>query len=89
MSENGNISTSGILGIIRHPWYTATFLSIWIRNIDISALIINVILSIYLIIGCHLEEKKLVLEYGEQYRNYQKNVSMLFPWKWFIIKLKR
>lgn len=88
MSENGNLSTAGILGIIRHPWYTATFLFIWIRDIDISALIVNIILSIYLIIGCHLEEKKLILEYGEQYRNYQKNVSMLFPWKWLIIKLK-
>ncbi len=87
MSDDGNLSTAGILSIIRHPWYTATFLFIWVRNIDVSALIVNVIFSIYLIIGCYLEEKKLVLEYGDEYRNYQQNVSMLFPWKWLKTKL--
>lgn len=87
MSENGNLSTAGILGIIRHPWYTATFLFIWSRNIDISALIINVIFSFYLVIGCYLEEQKLILEYGEEYHIYQQKVSMLFPLKWLKIKL--
>lgn len=87
MSDNGNLSTAGILNFIRHPWYTATFLFIWARNIDISALLVNVIFSIYLIVGCYLEEKKLVLEYGEKYRIYQQNVSMLFPWKWLKTKL--
>lgn len=87
MSDDGNLSTAGILSIIRHPWYTATFLFIWSRNLDISALIVNVIFSIYLVIGCYLEEKKLVLEYGEEYRIYQEKVSMLFPWKWLKTKL--
>ncbi|PKQ61862.1 hypothetical protein BZG02_14650 [Labilibaculum filiforme] len=89
MSNDGKISTTGILGIIRHPWYTATFLLIWARNWNVNTLIINIILSIYLVIGCYLEEKKLVLEYGEGYQNYQKNVSMLFPWKWLQMKLNR
>ncbi len=87
MSDDGQLSTAGILSIIRHPWYTATFLFIWGRNIDTSTLLVNVIFSIYLVIGCYIEEKKLVLEYGEQYRIYQQNVSMLFPWKW--LKKKR
>ncbi|MBN2597198.1 MAG: hypothetical protein JXR82_10485 [Marinifilaceae bacterium] len=89
MSDDGNISTAGILGVIRHPWYTATFLFIWARNLDSAALIVNAAFSIYLIVGCYLEEKKLVLEYGEQYRMYKKNVSILFPWKWLKTKLKR
>ena len=89
ISDDENINTSRILGVIRHPWYTATFLFIWAGNLNTSSLIVNVILSIYLVIGCLLEEKKLVLEYGEQYRIYQKNVSILFPWKWLKTKLKR
>ncbi len=87
LSDDGNISIAGILSVIRHPWYTATFLFLWSRNLDVSTLIVNVIFSIYLLIGCYLEEKKLVIEYGEEYRIYQQNVSMLFPWKWLKTKL--
>ncbi|RUT79157.1 methyltransferase family protein [Ancylomarina longa] len=83
LSKKGKILTNGILGIIRHPWYTATFLIIWSRNIYISTLITNFILSFYLLIGCYLEEKKLILEFGAEYQDYQKNVSKFTPWKWF------
>lgn len=88
LSTHGKITTSGILSKVRHPWYTATFLILWSRNISISTLLVNVIFTLYLIIGCLLEEKKLVLEFGDEYRKYQQNVSMLFPWKWLKTKLK-
>jgi len=42
----------------------------------------NLILTSYLIVGTYLEEKKLVREFGENYRNYQKKVSMLIPYTW-------
>jgi protein-S-isoprenylcysteine O-methyltransferase Ste14 len=41
-----------------------------------------VILSAYLLIGTLLEERKLVLEFGEKYKAYQRQVSMLIPLKW-------
>ncbi|MDP3480639.1 MAG: hypothetical protein Q8R88_12775 [Desulfoprunum sp.] len=40
------------------------------------------LLSAYLIIGTILEERKLVVEYGDIYRTYQRQVPMLLPWKW-------
>ena len=55
---------------------------IWARRIDVSAIMVNVILTVYLIVGTYLEEKKLVREFGESYRSYQKKVSMLIPYKW-------
>jgi len=80
---------SGILGVIRHPWYTAAIIIIWMRNIDISTLIVNIILTLYLVVGTFLEERKLLLEFGEKYRYYQENVSMLFPLNWLKSKLRR
>lgn len=87
LTVSGELDTSGILGITRHPWYLATMLLIWARPMDATAIIVNVILTMYLIVGTYLEEKKLVREFGEIYRNYQRNVSMLIPHKWLKSKI--
>lgn len=87
LTDSGNLNISGILSVIRHPWYSASIIIIWARNIDMSVFIVNVILTFYLIIGTYLEEKKLVFEFGEQYRSYQRSVSMLFPYKWLKSKI--
>jgi protein-S-isoprenylcysteine O-methyltransferase Ste14 len=82
LTETGELDTTGILGITRHPWYLGTMVLIWARELDVSALITNVILTLYLIVGTFLEERKLLMEYGEDYRRYQKRVSMLIPFKY-------
>ena len=83
LSESGRLDTSGILGVIRHPWYLAAILLVWggYRSLTAATLITNVILTVYLITGTILEERKLVLELGEEYREYQRQVPMLLPWK--------
>jgi len=78
----GELDTSGVLSIVRHPWYLAAILLIWARQLDISAILVNAILTFYLIVGTYLEENKLILEFGEKYRSYQRRVSMLIPIKW-------
>ncbi len=90
LNETGKLDTTGILGITRHPWYLAAILLIWAayRSLDVSTLITNIILTIYLIVGTFLEERKLVMEYGEAYRRYQKEVSMLIPFKYLKSKSK-
>ena len=80
------MDTSGVLNIVRHPWYVATILLIWARNLDISTILVNAILTLYLIVGAHLEERKLLLEFGDRYRSYQRSVSMLIPIKWMRSK---
>jgi len=87
LTESGHLDTSGILSIIRHPWYSATILILWARNLEFSVLIVNTILTLYLILGTYLEENKLIIEFGEQYRLYQRRVSMLFPYIWFKSKI--
>ena len=82
MNATGELDTTGIHGLVRHPWYTALLLILWARPLDISTLVLNTVFSAYLIIGSLLEERKLVMEFGDAYRHYQKTVSMLLPLKW-------
>ena len=82
LSEYDTFDISGILSAIRHPWYTASIMVIWAKDISLPTLLVNVVISAYFIIGTILEERKLLLEFGERYREYQKNVSMFIPYKW-------
>jgi len=82
INNSGMIGKGGIMGVVRHPFYTGSFLVIWAGNLDTTRIIVNIILSIYLVVGTMLEEQKLLAEFGDVYRDYQKEVSMLFPWKY-------
>jgi len=86
ITDTGELDTSGVLSITRHPWYLATILLIWTRQLDVTAIVVNVIFTSYLIVGTHLEEKKLIREFGEKYVAYQSAVSMLIPFKWLKSK---
>jgi protein-S-isoprenylcysteine O-methyltransferase Ste14 len=55
---------------------------VWLRDICLLSLLINIVTSAYLVIGGFLEERKLLMEFGERYREYQKKVSMFIPYKW-------
>ena len=84
LTETGELDTTGVLDITRHPWYLGGILIIWTRDIDLSALVTNIILTLYFIVGTVLEERKLLIEYGDDYRRYQERVSMLIPIKWLL-----
>lgn len=87
LSEYNVFDATGILGAVRHPWYTGGIMIIWVSDIYLSSLLNNIVISVYFVIGAFLEERKLLLEFGEQYREYQRNVSMFIPCKW--LKLLR
>lgn len=89
INTSGKIEKGGIMGIVRHPFYSGSFLLIWAGNLDNARLIINSILSVYLVVGTLLEEQKLLAEFGDVYRDYQNEVSMLFPWKWIRKKVSK
>jgi protein-S-isoprenylcysteine O-methyltransferase Ste14 len=88
LADSGELDTSGVLGVVRHPWYLAVFILIWASNQSAGSIIINSVLSIYLVIGTLLEERKLSLEFGEKYREYQRRVSMFIPLKWLKLKFR-
>jgi methanethiol S-methyltransferase len=82
LAMEGGIDSSGVLGLVRHPWYTAVVLLLWTSDMDLAALVSNGVLTVYIVVGTLLEERKLVHEFGDAYRNYQRRVSMFVPLKW-------
>ncbi|MDP2035826.1 MAG: protein-S-isoprenylcysteine methyltransferase [Ignavibacteria bacterium] len=79
VNPSDEIKRNGLLGLIRHPMYLCLIIYLWSQTFKKIDIIVNVVLTIYVIIGTLLEEKKLVLEFGDAYVKYQKEVPMLIP----------
>ncbi len=74
--------SDGVLRWVRHPWYSGGLALLWAAGpITDTTLVSRLVLSIYLVIGSLLEERKLGQELGEPYRRYCRQVPMLIPWK--------
>lgn len=73
------LKRSGLLGMVRHPMYFALILYLWCQTFRTIDLVINTLLTLYVLIGTWLEERKLVLEFGEAYLLYKRQVPMLIP----------
>lgn len=73
------IKKNGLLSLTRHPMYLALIIYLWCQTFSMADIVVNIVLTIYVIIGTVLEEKKLVLEFGDAYRKYQQEVPMLIP----------
>jgi len=79
INYKNDVKKSGLLGIVRHPMYLALIIYLWCETFTMADIIVHIILTIYIVIGTILEEKKLVLEFGDAYIEYQKEVPMLIP----------
>ncbi len=84
-TKSGGLITSGVYSITRHPLYLGGILILWtnlqMRSVD---LLVTILFTLYFIAGGVLEERKLEEEFGDEYRRYKKNVSMLIPVKWML-----
>jgi len=80
--ESEGLKTNGILGQVRHPLYSGGLLIIagfMLFSPSYANWVTSFSLILYTIIGTKLEERKLVIEFGEAYKTYQKKVPMLIP----------
>lgn len=76
------LEINGVHRFVRHPLYLGTFLFIWglfVLFPTVSLLLTDIIITAYTLVGLELEEKKLVVQFGEKYRTYQKQVPKLIP----------
>jgi methanethiol S-methyltransferase len=76
------LQTGGLHKYVRHPLYLGTLLFVWglfLLSPLVSHLIACLIITLYTLIGIHLEEKKLYMEFGEAYKRYAKRVPMMIP----------
>jgi len=69
--------------LVRHPLYLCTLLLIWAApELTADRLLMDVILSAWMVVGAFLEERDLMADFGEEYRDYRRRVPMLIPWRW-------
>lgn len=71
--------TTGIYGRMRHPQSLAGLLLLWARDLTDTDLVINAVLSLYLLIGARIEDKRLLKEFGEEYARYRERVPAFVP----------
>lgn len=81
-----NFTISPLHRFVRHPWYFFALVILWTRDMDAAFLTTSIVLTLYFVIGSHLEEKKLLKEYGERYKRYQEKVPSLIPLPWRYLK---
>ena len=76
------------MGFLRHPRYLAVLILIWARDLAVANFIVNGIVIGYIVVGTRLEERKLAMDIGVVYEDYQRRVSMLVPLKWILQRVK-
>jgi protein-S-isoprenylcysteine O-methyltransferase Ste14 len=79
----GKLELGGWNQYMRHPLYFGTLLTLWSLFFIfpyVKNLLACLVVTLYTIWGARLEEKKLVAQFGEQYKAYKSRVPMLLPW---------
>lgn len=71
---------------VRHPWYSLGLLLLWTRDLNAGWLVATLAITLYLVIGSRLEERKLVEVFGESYRRYRDKVPALVPLPWRFLR---
>lgn len=67
---------------VRHPWYSLGLVVLWTRDMPPALLVTALCITAYLLVGIRLEERKLIDEFGERYREYRRRVPALIPRPW-------
>ncbi len=71
-----------IYRIIRHPIQTGIFVGMWAApTMSASRFMFAVLMTGYILVGLYFEERDLVRQFGDRYRQYRREVPKLLPWK--------
>jgi protein-S-isoprenylcysteine O-methyltransferase Ste14 len=72
----------GLYRWVRHPLYFWGLVFIWLTpQMTVNRVALFAVLSVYLYVGTFFEEQRLVEEFGDAYRAYQRQVPRLLPWR--------
>ncbi len=79
--KKSNVITTGVYGVVRHPIYSGTLISVlgWtILFKSIISIVYFPILFVLYFLATFVEERILIEEYGDQYLDYKKKVTKRF-----------
>jgi len=86
LDEHLTLRIGGPYKYTRHPIYFFSITLLLFRaEMNLYYLVFLFCIAAYFVIGSYYEEKKLVKQFGEVYKNYQNRVPRIFPWKIFKI----
>ena len=72
--------TPGLYKIVRHPIMMGFIIAFWATpKMTVGHLVFAIATTVYILIALQIEEHDLTDMYGDAYRNYKRQVSMLIP----------
>lgn len=75
-----HFGTPWLYRLVRHPLHLGTTTVLWATpTMTVGHLFFAVVMTIYIVIGIHYEERDLVRRFGDTYREYQQKTPMLLP----------
>jgi len=79
-TSTSRLVVDGLHRYVRHPLYTSSLIVLWLVSpMTVNRLAFVVGVTLYFYIGSIFEERKLVAEFGDAYRDYQRRVPRLLP----------
>jgi len=79
-TEQPHLVVAGPYRWVRHPLYFFGLAVIWlIPQMTVNRLVLALVFSLYLYVGTFFEERRLLREFGAEYRAYQRRVPRLLP----------
>jgi len=65
---------------VRHPIQTGVLIGIWFTPLmSATQLVLSIGFTVYIFVGLWFEERDLIREHGDEYRQYRSETGMVLP----------